>query len=67
MFHIEKTVEFGDGSTIEPRTVVTAATVLDQTNAIYFEFTVDEELRRIETIYQYALEEKIEQGYMSYK
>lgn len=65
VFHVDDTIDFGDGTTLEPGDVVTVATILKQPNGIHFEFSVDGEPGRIETIMMFALEENIEQGYMS--
>lgn len=66
VFQVDNVLEFGDNTTIESDTLITVANISRQPDGIHFEFNVDGQPGRIETIMKFALEENLEQGYMSF-
>lgn len=67
VFDVHSTLDFSDGRTLDSGDVVTVANITDYPDGIHFEFSVDGEPGRIETIFQFALENNLENGYMSYR
>jgi len=64
VFTVHSTLEFGDGRTLEDGDVVTVANISKYPDDVHFEFSVDGEPGRIETIFQFALELNLENEYM---
>jgi len=67
VFTVNSTLEFGDGRTLETGDVVTVANIAKYPDGTHFEFCVDEEPGRIETIMKLALEKNLENNHMNYQ
>jgi len=64
VFDVRETLEFGDGRTLDAGDVVTVANISKYPDDVHFEFSVDGDPGRIETIFQFALELNLENEYM---
>lgn len=67
VFHIDSELNFGEGRTLEEGNVVTVANIIRYPDGVHFEFTVDGEPGRIETILEFALELNLQEGHMHQK
>jgi len=59
VFTVNSTLEFGDGRTLETGDVVTVANISKYPDGMHFEFRVDEEPGRIETIMKFAVNDHV--------
>jgi len=66
VFVVHTKLEFGDGRTLTQGAKITVANISKQVDDVHFEFVIDGEPGRIETIYQFALENNLENGYMTF-
>jgi len=66
VFTVASTLEFGDGRTLETGDVVTVANISKYPDGVHFEFCVDGEPGRVETIMKFALEKNLEENHMDY-
>jgi hypothetical protein len=63
-FTVRTKLHFGSLSPIEPGTEMTVEKITRNPDGIHFEFTPDDQ-NRTETVYQFALENNLEQNHMA--
>lgn len=63
-FTVQTKLHFGERNPIEPGTEMTVEKITQNPDGIHFEFTSSNQ-NRTETIYQFALENNLEQNHMT--
>ena len=66
VFKVASTLEFGGGRTLDAGDVVTVANIAKYPDGVHFEFSVDWEPGRIETVMKFALEKNLENNHIDY-
>jgi hypothetical protein len=64
-FRVQSKLEFGEGRVLEDGDVVTIGRISKQMDGVHFDFVADGEPGDFYTIYKFALENNLEEGYMS--